>query len=93
MQIITLDKREEYAEIQNFSNATVELNGWRLVSEVGNQSCRLRGMLEPNEILRIWADRGTPGFDCRFRDNIWRDNASDPAVLYNAQGQEVSRFP
>jgi hypothetical protein len=93
VQIITLDKREEYAEIQNFSNTTVELNGWRLVSEAGNQSCRLRGMLQPNEILRIWADRGNPGFDCRFRDTIWRDNAADPAVLYNAQGQEVSRFP
>jgi len=93
VEIITVNKVEEYVEIRNFTADTVNLNDWRLVSEVGNQSCRLRGRLPPNEVLRIWARRGEPGLDCRFSDNIWRDNVPDPAVLYNAQGQEVSRFP
>lgn len=93
VQIIALNKRAEYAEIQNFSSEAVDLDGWRLVSEVGNQSCRLRGTLQPNEILRVWARRGNPGLDCRLGNNIWKDNTPDPAVLYNPQGQEVSRFP
>lgn len=93
VEIITVNKPAEYAEVQNFSPAPVDLRGWRLVSETGNQSCDLRGTLAPNEVLRIWARRGNPGFDCRFSNDIWRDNVADPAVLYNPQGAEVSRFP
>jgi hypothetical protein len=89
-----VNKPAEYVEIQNFSQTPVNLRGWRLVSETGNQSCNLRGTLEPNEVLRVWARRGNPGFDCRLGNNdIWLDNAADPAVLYNPQGEEVSRFP
>ena len=91
--VIAVNKRAEYVEIQNLSPAPVDLLGWRLVSETGNQSCDLRGSLAPNEVLRIWARRGNPGFDCRFPNDIWRDNQADPAVLYNPQGEEVSRFP
>ena len=91
--IIRVDKATEFVEIQNQTNAAVNLRGWRLVSEAGDQSCALRGTLEPDEVLRIWARRGQPGFDCRLGSNIWDDNSPDPAVLYNAQGKEVSRFP
>lgn len=91
--ITVLNKAEEYVEIQNLTLAPVDLRGWRLVSELGDQSCELRGTLDPNEVLRIWSRRGSPGFDCRFSGNVWRDNASDPAVLYDPQGQEVSRHP
>lgn len=91
--IVDVDKRAEYVEIQNFTNAPIDLRGWRLVSEVGNQSCELRGTLRPNRTLRIWAQQGDPGFDCRLPNNIWRDNEPDPAVLYNPQGEEISRFP
>lgn len=92
--IIAVNKPAEYVEIQNFSQIPVNLRGWRLVSETGNQSCNLRGTLDPNEVLRIWSRRGNPGFDCRLGNNdIWIDNAADPAVLYNPQGEEVSRFP
>jgi hypothetical protein len=93
VEIITVNKPMEYVEIQNRTNAILDLRGWRLVSETGNQSCALRGTLQPNEVLRIWARRGEPGFDCRFGFNIWNDNTSDPAVLYNPQGEEVSRVP
>ena len=91
--IIAVDKPREYVDIQNRTNAAVDLRGWRLVSETGNQSCPLRGTLQPDEVLRIWARRGEPGIDCRFAFNIWNDNTPDPAVLYNSQGEEVSRFP
>ena len=91
--IVAVNKPMEYVEIQNRTNAALDLGGWRLVSETGSQSCPLRGTLQPDEVLRIWARRGEPGFDCRFAFNIWNDNTSDPAVLYNPQGEEVSRFP
>ena len=88
-----MNKPGEYVEIQNFSQIPVDLGGWRLVSEVGNESCELSGTLTPNEVLRIWTRRGNPGFDCRLGRAIWRDNELDPAVLYNPHGEEVSRFP
>ena len=93
VEIITVNKPAEYAEIQNFSPAPVNLRGWRLVSVTGNESCTIRGTLDPNEVLRIWSRRGSPGFDCQLGREIWRDNEVDPAVLYNSQGEEVSRFP
>jgi hypothetical protein len=93
VEIINVDKVAEYVEIQNRTQGTVNLLGWRLVSETGNESCSLRGTLAPNEILRIWARRGNPGFDCRLGREIWRDTEPDPAVLYNPQGQEISRYP
>jgi Lamin Tail Domain len=93
LRIVDVDKVAEYVDIENLTSAPVDLRGWRLVSEVGNQSCALRGTLQPNRVLRIWAHQGDPGFDCRFPNNIWRDNEPDPAVLYNPQGQQVSRFP
>jgi hypothetical protein len=91
--IITVNKPTEYVDIQNFNNAPVDLSGWRLVSETGNQSCPLRGVLQPNEVLRVWARKGDPGLSCGFSFNIWNDNQADPAVLYNAQGEEISRSP
>ena len=91
--IVNVDKVAEYVEIQNLTPEAVNLRDWRLVSERGSESCALRGTLEPNEVLRIWARRGDPGFDCRLGREIWIDNEVDPAVLYDAKGQEVSRYP
>ena len=91
--IVNVDKVAEYVEIQNLMQAPIDLRSWRLVSEVGNESCGLRGTLNPNQVLRIWARRGNPGFDCRLGREIWIDTAPDPAVLYNPQGEEVSRYP
>ena len=93
VRILTVNKPMEYVDIQNLSNGAVDLAGWRLVSETGNQSCTLRGTLQPNEVLRIWAGRGNPGFSCGYSRNIWNDSQSDPAVLYDPQGEEVSRYP
>ena len=93
VQILNVDRVAEYVEIQNLTQAPVTLRDWRLVSQNGDESCGLRGTLEPGEILRIWSRRGAPGFDCRLGREIWSDNEIDPAVLYNAQGEEVSRYP
>jgi len=91
--ITTVNKTMEYVELQNQGNGPVSLNGWKLVSETGSQSCPLSGLIQPNEVLRVWSGKGDAGFSCGFSFNIWNDNQSDPAVLYDAQGKEVSRSP
>ena len=90
--IVGVNKAEEYVDLRNMGTVPVNLSGWRLVSETGNQSCTLSGILQPNEILRVWAGTGDQGFSCRYPIRIWNDNRADPAVLYDPQGQEVSRF-
>jgi hypothetical protein len=91
--IVAVNKREEYVDVQNTGNGPVDLNGWKLVSETGNQACTLTSILQPNEVLRIWARTGNPGLNCDYDFNIWNDNQTDPAVLYDSQGKEISRFP
>lgn len=92
--ILTVDKRAEFVDIQNVGGQPQSLDGWRLVSEKGNQECRLADTLQPGATLRIWArsaDAGKGGYNCGFGDTIWNNSEPDPAVLYDAQGQEVSR--
>ncbi len=91
--IVAVNKPMEYVDIQNASNAPVDLSGWRLVSETGNQACTLSGVLQPNDVLRVWSGKANSGFSCGFSINIWNDNQTDPAVLYNPQGKEISRSP
>lgn len=91
--IISVNKSAEYVDIKNNGTTPQNLSGWRLVSEVGNQSCTLSGTIEPSDILRIFAQTSTaPGFNCGYSKNIWNNSKSDPAVLYNSQGKEVSRY-
>ena len=92
--IIGVNKRAEYVDLQNIGGSPVDLAGWRLVSEKGNQDCSLGGVIQPNATLRVWAkgeDSGNGGFNCGFSSNIWNNSDSDPAVLYDASGAEVSR--
>lgn len=92
--IIGVNKRDEFVDLQNIGGSPVDLAGWRLVSEKGNQECPLSGVIQPNATLRVWAmaeDSANGGFNCGFGSNIWNNSDSDPAVLYNASGVEVSR--
>ncbi len=92
--IINVNKGGEYVDIRNEGNAAQDLSGWRLLSELGHQDCRLDGVIGPGETLRIWAlaeDAGQGGYNCGFGGPIWNNSKTDPAVLFNAAGQEVSR--
>jgi len=53
----------------------------------------LNGVLQPGEVLRVWARRGDTGLNCGYDFNIWNDERADPAVLYDPQGKEISRYP
>ena len=91
--IVFVDKELEFVDIQNLSGAPVFLKGWTLVSERGEQTCELNGIMQPNEVLRIWAGTDEVGYSCGFLRTIWTDNELDTAILYNPQGQEISRYP
>jgi len=91
--ITAVNKVMEYVELQNEGNGPIALDGWKLVSKTGGQRCTLSGVLQPNEVLRVWSGKGDSGFSCGFSFNIWNDNQADPAVLYDAQGKEISRSP
>jgi hypothetical protein len=87
-----VDKKEEYVDIQNMGSSDVDLEGWNLVSERGHQECYLAGIIKASEILRIWSGESKEiGFSCGYNSPIWNNSEPDPAVLYNAQGVEVSR--
>lgn len=92
--IITVNKSAEFVDIVNNGALPQDLSGWTLVSVTGNQSCLLSGTIQPNEVLRIFAQVSSdPGFYCGFGANIWNNSKSDPAVLYNSQGVQVSQYP
>ena len=81
-------------DIQNQGSADVDLGGWLLRSEKGDQDCWIGGVLSPGQVLRIWArteDQEQGGFNCGFGVNIWNNSDRDPAVLFDASGAEVSR--
>lgn len=92
VKILRVNKVAEYVDILNFGPAAINLSGWVLLSETGDQSCFLEGIIQPGEILRIWAGNpDQPGYKCGISGNIWNNDESDPAVLYDDQGREVSR--
>ena len=95
LRIIAVDKGAEFVDIQNQGDQPQDLSGWTLVSEKGNQACALGSVIGPGEVLRIWAmaeDADQGGFNCAFGSAIWNNSEKDPAVLYDAAGQEVSRY-
>lgn len=94
VRITNVNKRSEHVDIKNFGGVAQDLNGWILRSEKGNQDCGLNGSIQPNQSIRIYAlasDSGRGGINCGFGGPIWNNSERDPAVLINAQGQEVDR--
>ena len=90
--IIDLNKVSEYVDIQNIGTLPQNLSGWRIVSERGNQTCWLAGVIHPGETLRVWANNPEgEGYNCGFGQNIWNNSESDPAVLYDSSGIEIDR--
>lgn len=95
MVVIKLvNKSAEYVTLENIGNQPQDLTSWRIVSEKGNQICWLAGVIQPGQTLQVWTDNpNSDGYNCGIGNNIWNDNESDPAALYNDQGIQVSHYP
>ncbi len=79
----------------NNGPAEVDLTGWKLVSEKGNQTYNFPGgtTIAPDGTLKVLSGPKavpSPGALVWTDSTIW-NNDGDPGVLYNAQGQVVSR--
>jgi len=93
LEIVNVNKNAEYVDIKNPGAASIDLKGWVLLSETGNQSCKLEGSVQPGATFRIWSGSGATGFSCGYSKSIWNNNETDPAVLFDPQHQEVDRYP
>ena len=96
LRILAVDAEAEVVDLINGGDDTLDLTGWTLFSERGNQVCRLAGELEPGESLRVWSlarDGYRGGFNCRFEEPIWNNHEPDRALLYAPDGTLVDSHP
>lgn len=90
--IRNLDKVGELVTIENTSTAELNLGGWKLLSVTGNQE-----YIFPDYILKggssVTVTSGDKKGDLIWgSQNIWNNSKSDPAVLFDRNGNEVFRF-
>jgi endonuclease YncB( thermonuclease family) len=90
--IFNVNKPEEFVDLQNTGDLPIDLKDWNLVSELDKEECKLNGIIHPYEIVRIFSGKDQPGFSCGFDKPIWNDKEPDPAVLYDPDGKEVTRY-
>lgn len=89
--ISLLDKKAELVTLQNTTKSDVNLQGYRLVSEKGNQIYDF-----PNYLLKAGASikvaSGDATGDLKWTaQNMWNNSETDPAALYDSNGVLVSR--
>lgn len=87
---------DEYVEITNLGNEPQDLAGWVLkdISEGYPSFTFPSYVLAPGQSIRVYTNEIHPeygGFSFGYGKAIWNNSDPDTAVLYNAQGQEVSR--
>ena len=94
--LVPLVESDEYVEITNLGTEAVDLSGWVLkdISEGYPSFTFPSYVLAPGQSIRVYTNEIHPeygGFSFGYGKAIWNNNNPDTAVLYNAQGQEVSR--
>ena len=95
LTISTIDLSREVVTIMNSGDKEVDLTGWKLVSEGGNQTFLFPSSttLPAGKTLKVVSGKNAQvGSNVLVwtESNIW-NNDGDPGALYNAQGQLVSR--
>lgn len=98
VRVAAVDLDAEWVEVWNGGREAVELTGWGLLSEQGNQRFSFPNgfVLAPGATVTItsgqaFADRPPLVLGWTER-NVW-NNSGDPAVLVDAEGREIHRFP
>ena len=95
VELSNIDLRGEVVIITNTTNTKVNLTGWKLVSEVGNQAYIFPAgtTLSTGGLLKVLSgENAQAGTDSLVwtQSNIW-NNDGDTGALYDAQGQLVSK--
>jgi len=94
--VVYQTESDEYVEITNLGYPSQDLKGWVLkdISE-GCPSLTLSSYtLQPGKNIRVYTNEIHPecaGFSFGSGKAVWNNSSPDTTVLYNAQGQEVSR--
>jgi hypothetical protein len=87
---------DEYVEITNLGDVPQDLEGWVLrdISEGYPSFTFPSYILGSGESIRVYTNEIHPewgGFSFWYSKAVWNNTDPDVAVLYNAEGQEVSR--
>jgi competence protein ComEC len=87
---------DEYVEIKNMGSDAVNIGGWTLIDAgEGYPSFTFPSyILQPDESVRVYTNEYHTeygGFSFGSGKAVWNNSSPDIAVLYNDQGQEVSR--
>lgn len=96
VRIASVDLKGEVVVISNDGAADVDISGWKLVSEVGNQSFVFPPgtTLPAGGTLKIVSGpsaQPAPGVLVWTKNYIW-NNDGDPALLYDSSGRLISRI-
>ncbi|MCB8814980.1 MBL fold metallo-hydrolase [Desulfosporosinus shakirovi] len=95
VELSNVDLKGEAVTLTNRSNTAVNLTGWKLVSEVGNQIYNFptdTTLTAGGSLKVVSGEKARAGADSLLwtESNIW-NNDGDPAALYDAQGQLAAK--
>lgn len=95
--IQSIDLEAELVVIKNVGSEPVELTGWKLVSEVGQQEFTFPELtLQPGSSVQVSSGRRArddPPNDLLWSKTYVWNNDGDPGKLLNEVGTVVSRYP
>ena len=94
--IVPQVESDEYVEITNLGTEPVNLQGWKLIDidEGYPELIFPYFILNPGQSIRVYTNEIHPeygGFSFNRGSAVWNNSDPDTAVLYNSQGEEVSR--
>jgi co-chaperonin GroES (HSP10) len=93
--ITSLDKKAEYIVIKNTGNQAISISGWRIRSVRGDQNFTFpEHVLGVNASVKVGDSAKNADVDFHWLDGrgTWNNSDSDPAELYNSDGELVDRF-
>ncbi len=91
LKITMVDKHDEEVTIKNVSSSTINLQGYILVSVKGNQTFTFPSYeLKPNGTVTVYGKGGTGELQ-GWAGNVWNNSSSDPAELYDNNGNLLDR--
>jgi len=94
--LVSRVESDEYVEIKNLGSESVDLAGWKLVDvDEGYPTFTFPSYIfEPGQSVRVYTNQIHPeygGFSFGSGKAVWNNSSPDTAVLYDAEGNEVSR--